>query len=335
LLHAALAPLDWIGPALACQSDLQALLGEAAEPVAAPEAPARFAVATYDAPTLDAIAASELPACAYDQAVDLRVLAAVGHAGLSAPARAVVARAAWRYPHAALTRLSARASVTDIRRQRDHHYEVDFVPDPAAAAVLVSEGLPAVFRRRPEFLGDAPAAPTGADVGTWTHAFLQRLDLAGPLDAAGLEVQLGNLVGRGFFLEHQAAGIHLAQVARFFASDLGRLILTRRDEVRREWPFTLAVPLAEVRADLSPGPADAAETVLVRGMIDLLVPTPGGWRVVDFKTDQVTAEQVPARAAGYATQLHYYRRAVESILKAPVAELGFYFLAPSVAYALP
>jgi len=66
----------------------------------------------------------------------------------------------------------------------------------------------------------------------------------------------------------------------------------------------------------------------VQGIIDMLVQTPAGLLVIDFKTDDVTAKETSERAELYREQLELYGRAAEAILKAKIIGKWLYFLKP-------
>ena len=73
------------------------------------------------------------------------------------------------------------------------------------------------------------------------------------------------------------------------------------------------------------------ETIVVQGIIDMLVRTPRGLLVIDFKTDRITAGQVSERAEFYRQQLDLYGRAAGAILKEKLLAKWLYFLTPSCA----
>jgi ATP-dependent helicase/nuclease subunit A len=63
----------------------------------------------------------------------------------------------------------------------------------------------------------------------------------------------------------------------------------------------------------------------------MLVRTPQGLVIIDFKTDRVTARQVDERTELYRQQLEYYRRAASAILKSESVAKWLYFLTPRIA----
>ena len=73
------------------------------------------------------------------------------------------------------------------------------------------------------------------------------------------------------------------------------------------------------------------EIVVVQGLIDLLVRTPQGLLVIDFKTDRVRGNEVAKRAEVYRGQLELYARAAAAICREKVLQRWLYFLAPQQA----
>jgi hypothetical protein len=147
------------------------------------------------------------------------------------------------------------------------------------------------------------------------------------------------------------------------------MALDNSKNVLRDWPFTFALPVCEFpmdeyRESRIEHPASSIEhrvssieTIIVQGIIDMLIQTPleippsvrnsttisngaqpflmgqtpKGLIVIDFKTDDISAGQVPRRAELYRQQLNLYARAASSILKSESATKWLYFLTPSCA----
>ena len=83
------------------------------------------------------------------------------------------------------------------------------------------------------------------------------------------------------------------------------------------------------------------ETVIVQVIIDMLIRTPQGLVIIDFKTDNVTSSQVNQRAELYRRQLDLYSRAASAILGRRQASLKsesiakwLYFLTPACAFEI-
>jgi CRISPR/Cas system-associated exonuclease Cas4 (RecB family) len=105
----------------------------------------------------------------------------------------------------------------------------------------------------------------------------------------------------------------LELAARFKSSELGQRI-ERATAVEREFDFLLAI-----------------EDVVLRGQIDLWFEESGGQVIVDYKTDDVTAEEAEARGRVYELQLQLYAVAVERLAGRPPESALLYFLRPNMA----
>ena len=123
------------------------------------------------------------------------------------------------------------------------------------------------------------------------------------------------LAADGIISSHIKDNIDFVSIQSFFESDLGQLALANTDSVKREWPFTFAVDEKNL-----------GEPVVVQGIVDMIINTPQGLVVVDFKTDNITPEGVEDRAGKYRKQISYYARAVSAIFQQEVSSAWLYFL---------
>jgi ATP-dependent helicase/nuclease subunit A len=319
VLSAAKSPIDWLGPALAEHPDMQVFLGE--EEAGSDPAESRFRVVAYEAEEVGRLVGAVK--LGRDSRSDRELPRHEDSVPLGDEAQAVIERLQWRYPQAALTQLGARTSVTELKRQMNPDYDPDFAPS----------GKPQTepYQQKPKFMRDQPARTGAVEIGSWTHLFLQHVDLEKKLDLAGLDTQLDELVGRGVFSEEQRQGIDVSEIERFFASELGQVLLGHRASVMREWPFTLALPVGEVYPKIELNEQEKEETVLIRGIIDCWFETKEGIWIIDFKTDNISDADCSQRAESYRVQMQLYRRAVEEILQTKVAASVLYFLKPGVA----
>ena len=78
--------------------------------------------------------------------------------------------------------------------------------------------------------------------------------------------------------------------------------------------------------------ATSDEIIIVQGIIDMLVKTPNGLAVIDFKTDNIAAEEVAQQAGLYRRQLELYCRAASEILKTKLLGKWLYFLTPGCEF---
>ena len=239
-------------------------------------------------------------------------------------------RLLWEYPKGHAVNLPAKLSVTEMKRWTPPEGETA-EPELAAGALPGSSAGGGRHRvRRPRFILAERERISAVEQGIWTHTILQHLDLTKDLtDGEVLAEEAQHLVMAGYLREEQLSAVAIGSIARFFQSPLGRRLLNQPDSVRREVPFTLALPAGEVyrlwQKDLE------GDTVIVQGVIDCLVKEPAGFLLVDFKTDRVSQAGVERAAESYRVQIHQYRRAVEMIFGQQVSEAYLYFLRAGAA----
>jgi ATP-dependent helicase/nuclease subunit A len=152
--------------------------------------------------------------------------------------------------------------------------------------------------------------------------------LGRPITKEIIEKTKEKLLADGAITEVVAEHINTDSIIAFFEGELGRAALATKNTVYREWPFTFALPASELSSSSDERRAATDETVIVQGIIDMLIKTPKGLLVIDFKTDNVTAKSAPERAELYREQLALYGRAAETILKVKTIGKWLYFLRP-------
>ena len=221
------------------------------------------------------------------------------------------------YPWAGSVDLPSKLTATELKDP--------FEADEDAAALSAD---PPSLRFRRAKPGEARAL-TAAQRGTATHAFLQYVDFSRTGSRALLRAEAERLTAEGRIDERESAAVDLAAVEKLFASPLGRQMRTAA-ELRREFRFQLLCDAAEYFPGAAPG-----DEILLQGVVDCCFFTPdGGITVVDYKTDRVSAEQVPERAAHYRGQLAAYARALEEIFERPVTRCVLWFLHTGTEYEI-
>ncbi|WP_134684267.1 helicase-exonuclease AddAB subunit AddA [Brevibacillus migulae] len=231
----------------------------------------------------------------------------------------------WEDPHQIAATTAAKWSVSDLKQRHS-----------------MDSGMPYRLPRihqKPHFLsnGNGPSKRfTAAELGTIMHTVMQHLDLSRSLDEADIRQQINKLVDRQYLTQEQADAVQAGQIAAFFASELGQR-MKLAPAVYRELPFTLAIPAAEIRTELSAYPD---EKIIVQGVIDCMFAEADGRLVLlDFKTDGIAAEPTPEAIEQlrerYGEQLRYYKRAVEEIWKQEVAESYLYLFAGGFSISFP
>ncbi|MHC4259705.1 MAG: PD-(D/E)XK nuclease family protein, partial [Planctomycetota bacterium] len=132
--------------------------------------------------------------------------------------------------------------------------------------------------------------------------------------------------------EAVAACINPESIMTFFQSELGKMALDSENKVFSEWPFTFSMPAAEFGDSGHEKQVTSDELIVVQGIIDLLIQTPKGLVVIDFKTDSISGEEVASRAELYRRQLELYGRAASAILKTKLLGKWLYFLTPGYEF---
>jgi ATP-dependent helicase/nuclease subunit A len=247
----------------------------------------------------------------------------------------------WEYPFAAATRRAAKSSVTALRRQAEelddeaepmfqvssHLTEqsptkrlVKSPANPQSATPINREHATKVGVRNPQL--DA------ADAGTAHHKFLQHVSLGKAGDGAALEAEAKRLEREKILSTDEREVLDLEAVAAFWNSDVGRKIRGQATHVRRELAFTAKFSpkeLAEITG-IKSEPELESEFVVIQGVADLVVLLPKEIWIVDFKTDEVHANELPEKKQLYAPQLKLYTRALAKIYSRPVTNCWLHFL---------
>jgi ATP-dependent helicase/nuclease subunit A len=240
---------------------------------------------------------------------------------------------AWRYAFGDAPLLAAKLSVTELTHRSNEYAGVDYFK------VLEREPIAAA--------GTGLAGPVeGRLLGTAAHLVIAQLDLAGPVDKGAIEKTKEKLLADGAITEAVAGHIDTDSIMRFFESELGRMALDSENTLWREWLFTFALPaVARASSPWKHGQDGRAtgmavplstsdEMIVVQGIIDMLIQTPRGLVVIDFKTDNVTPGGVAERAELYRRQLELYSRAAESIMKSKILGKWLYFLTPGTGFEI-
>ncbi len=184
--------------------------------------------------------------------------------------------------------------------------------------------------------------------GLAVHAFLQTVDVHALAKAAGdadaptaIRRLIDDLIAAGALDPAAADQIDLDAMIWFAASDIFRMMLAAASNngLYREQAVTWKMPSETVAEKLglaaatslgtsvAVGGRPAAEqgdSVMIRGIIDVLIYQHGRPVIIDYKTDRT--ESVDNRLPGYCEQVALYAHAVEQLLGKPVDEAWLVFL---------
>ena len=225
---------------------------------------------------------------------------------------------AWRYAWEDQVTLRPAMAVTRIM-------ELAHRDDPVAKTHWAMEHLEETEKFT--FL-DAASSP-GIEKGKAWHKFLECLAIEDNMDGDGLKRQLDGLVDQKRLTVAQAHMIKPEQVARFFASNPGKIMLAHRADLYRELPFTFLLAAEDFPHGVCP--PSIKEPVLVQGMVDCLVCTPDGLVIIDYKTNNIKSAEVNRLVDHYKVQLELYTRALGEILQTRVKAAWLYFTEPDAA----
>ena len=231
----------------------------------------------------------------------------------------------WQYRFSEAPSLPAKSSVTELTHRDDEYVKFDYST---------------ALQRQPAAIGMAEAdlaePPEARLIGAATHLVISQLDLTKPVTKEAVEKTLEKLLADGALSAAVAQHVNTESILAFFQSDLGRLALDAKNTVWREWPFTFALPASEWKNSclLRDTRYAVRDTIIVQGIIDMLIRSPQGLVVIDFKTDHVTPEKVPERAELYRRQLELYSSAASAILKEKPISKWLYFLTPATEFEI-
>lgn len=239
----------------------------------------------------------------------------------------------FKYPHTAATRQAAKTSVTAQRRARetDEDSAVPGFPSPP----------------RPARLASTPSGRPGASAhdsrerGEATHAFLEHIDLRRACDLADLQAQAASLAKLGLISSNKPSLINLSAIAAFWDSAVGRLLRDHHAQIRREMPFTVRLPVDTMQRSGALATASFPATterqtsstdgewVVLQGVADLVVLGKDETWLLDYKTDDIPADQLELRVTLHRPQLELYRAALQAIFRRPVTHAWLHFLGPN------
>jgi ATP-dependent helicase/nuclease subunit A len=230
-------------------------------------------------------------------------------AKLTPAAEEIIARLDSRYPFERFATVPAAQSVTGYSETS----ETEPSPPRRSHGASLEKAL-----ERPDFLLEQTAF-SATERGTATHLVLQHLDFSRSCDAHDLETQIAGMADRRAISDAEAREVDRAALGWFLLeSEIGNLLRRNAAEIRREIPVYFTLEAAGV---------DPADQPMIRGRLDLLLPTEEGHVIVDYKTDRVDESTVALRADEYRPQMDLYRQAIQRITRRPVKEIHLVFLA--------
>lgn len=261
---------------------------------------------------------------------------------------AIHQRLSWNYPYEAVSRISAKTSVTEMKKllALQDSPSLDLLEEQAVKQQSKERmGAGSSFTlnlRRPKFMESTKLTP--AERGTVYHTIMQHVPLqrlkgaAEPLSE--IEETIRYLLEKEIITAEQASAVEPVEISSLFHSVIGKNLLASED-IWREMPFSYALPASEAYHGLAfmegiSDPVDEDkpdmqllqdETVLIQGVVDCLFRLEGRLVLLDYKTDRVLEHRggVTALTEQYRFQLDLYAKALEDILGEPVFEKWLFF----------
>ncbi len=175
--------------------------------------------------------------------------------------------------------------------------------------------------KRPKFLQGFEGPLTPTEIGSAVHTVIQHLDLRKGLEEEDIKDQINDMFVQEHITAEQLESINIEWIMDFLGSELGRRILEAKS-VRRETPFTIALPISKLYPELAEY-TKINESILIQGIIDMLVEENDGFIIIDFKTDKVRGN-IDNIVERYKTQIDLYSQAVEIIMGKCVKERYLY-----------
>lgn len=240
--------------------------------------------------------------------------------GEGTAAAEVYERVTFDYPHQAVSSIPAVVSASQVKGAWDPWADAE--QRAWTTRRLDVNGSKGDARRSSE---------EGLIRGVATHFLLQHLDFTAARSGEDVRRSVERLVSTGGIGIDEAASIDIEGVAWFLTTELAERIRRAGVGYRREFLFTASRPASYFDSAIPP---TADESVLVRGRVDGILALDGTVEILDFKSEEMAASEVPARAERHRPQLALYATAVESIYRTPVSRGWLVFLAPRAIHEI-
>lgn len=211
----------------------------------------------------------------------------------------------YRYPYEILTKTPSNISVTELKKMNmEGDNSLDFYKKQTLAQLELTDNV----------------KPSAAEVGTYTHLVMEKLDFEHTENLQDVEEQISHLTDKGFLKAENAEYINAENIVRFLNSELGRRMKKNHKTIIREFSFKYLLSARELNSDI-----DTEDKIVVQGMTDAFFEENGEIVIVDYKTDRANGNLHEIKEK-YAPQLKYYKTALEKALNKPVKQTYLFML---------
>lgn len=251
----------------------------------------------------------------------------------------------FKYPYAAMGDIPSRTSVTQLKEKsmavRYDDGEItdeelaDFEPKSRADSGEENAPVTAIYQK-PAFIRneeDKNLLPN--EIGTLYHAFMSMIDTEKikSADEDAIIDEIDRIAQENGVSEFKMSFIDKKKIVNFFKSDIGKRMLAS-DEIRREEPFQIYIPVTEYNPDLADCGIYDGENMILQGIIDCFFKKEDGTYVLlDYKTDTLKTgsdEEIKRIKDRYKKQLELYSRAIERLTGVEVSESYLYLFSKNV-----
>ena len=245
-------------------------------------------------------------------------------------AEELLSRFDYEYPDGYLTELPKKMAVSSLSPTVLDGSE----DEPVLDLSELSKGE----NRRSEPLGKAPRFLMDTDPddsakrGIATHLFMQFLNLEN-LARGGVSAEIERLVSERYISAEDAALVRLDEIELFRNSRLFSEMRSAK-KMYRELRFNINFPASAFTEDEKKRKIYENKCVLVQGVIDCIIErSDGELLLIDYKTDRLSDAELKNKALAaekltrvHASQLSYYKMAVEKMFGKPPLSVAIYSL---------
>ena len=204
-----------------------------------------------------------------------------------------------------------KISVTGIQRLKERFETEDDISDFELESKH-TDGISKIKTslNRPRFLRESGL--TGAERGTAYHTLLASMD-----GTSSVQEKLEELKREGIFSEAEANSIDVADIEKFFTSELGKRLQNSK-KIFKEEAFEIMINAEDITGiDEHKG-----TKMLLQGVIDCMFVEDGELVLIDYKTDKGLTDDEFLNH--YSEQLLWYKKAAEKLTKMRVKEAYLY-----------
>ena len=220
----------------------------------------------------------------------------------------------YRYPYEYACVLPSKLTATSLASSEKDEDARQLIPERSRTF-----DLPDVF--------GAQRKLTAGEKGVATHTVMQFINFERTGNLEDIELEVQRIAALGQLNAQQAAAVNRKSILKFFQSEIGQRICQAKN-ILREFRFSLLVDAA----DFYPEAGD--EKLLLQGVVDCCIEDGDELTIVDYKTDNVTAETLETVSEHYRPQLQAYALALSRITGKPVKSCLLCFLQAGIVKEL-